>query len=220
MLKAVIFDCDGVITDSEISRFRHLKKLAEERGHFGLDERKHMKFLIGKKSRDTLTHVFGGKISEQVIEQIVEKRRQDWEDCPEKFITEMRGVTAVCEKLGKKYTLAVASTASRKTVDATLRHLGLAEKFKIITTGDDVSNTKPNPEIYLKTLQKLGLKADECLAVEDSNSGINAAKTAGIKIVALKNELYNAYGCEADLSKADAVISGLDELIGITEGIK
>ena len=215
MLKAVIFDCDGVIAESEISRFRHLKKLAEEKGHFGLDERKHLKFLIGQASKGLLQRVFGKKMNEQLIDEIVNKRRQDWEDSPEKFITEINGIRTVCEKLMGKIVLAVASTATRGTVEATLRHLNLSKYFKIVMTGNDVKNAKPDPEVYLKTLEKLGLESGECLAVEDSEAGIAAAKKAGIKVVALRNRLYEEYGHIPDLSEADIVIEEITDLLKI-----
>lgn len=217
MLKAIIFDCDGVIAESEISLFRHLKKLAEERGHFGLDEKEHLKFLIGKRGRDLLMHVFGEKMSEQLIKEIVERRRQDWEDSPEKFVAETSGIRAVCEKLAGKFILAVASTATRKTVEATLKHLGIGRHFKAVMTGNDVKNVKPDPEIYLKTLEKLGLGSGECLAVEDSETGIAAAKKAGIRVVALRNRLYKEYGYIPDLSEADMVIEKLTDLIKIAQ---
>ena len=215
MLKAIIFDCDGVIAESEISRFRHLKKLAEEKGHSGLDEKKHLKFLIGKRSRDLIVNVFGGKMSEKVIKEILEKSRQDWEDSPEKFITEIKGIREVCEKLRKDFVLAVASTATRKTVDATLNHLNLQRYFKTVMTGSDVKKVKPDPEVYLKTLEKLGLRSSECIAVEDSETGIAAAKEAGIKVVALRNRLYKECGYTPDLSGADIVIEELNDLIKI-----
>ena len=215
MLKAIIFDCDGVIAESEISRFRHLKKLAEEKGHFGLDEKNHLKFLIGQTSKGLMQKVFGENINEQLIDEIVIKRRQDWEDSPEKFITEIKGIRAVCEKLGKKYTLAVASTATRKTVAATLKHLNLSKYFKHVMTGGDVKNVKPDPEVYLETLKRLGLKSSECLVVEDSETGIAAANKAGIKVVALRNKLYEEYGYTPDLSEADVVIEEITELLKI-----
>lgn len=220
MLKAIIFDCDGVIAETEISKFKHLKKLAEEKGHFGLDEKKHLKLLIGKRSKDLLKTVFGEKMSEKLIEELVERRRQDWEDSPEKFVIEIKGIRAVCEKLAGKFILAVASTAMRKTVEATLKHLGLGRYFKAVITGSDVKNVKPDPDVYLKTLEKLGLKSGECLAVEDSETGIAAAKKAGIKVVALRNRLYKEYGYIPNLSGADMVIEELTELVKISQGVQ
>ena len=215
MLKAVIFDCDGVIAESEISRFRHLKKLAEEKGHFGLDEKKHLKFLIGHTSKGLLQKVFGEKMNWQVMDEIVNKRRQAWEDSPEKFLTEIKGIREVCEKLAKEYTLAVASTAARKTVEATLRHLNLGKYFKLIMTAGEVKNVKPDPEIYRETIKRLGLKSSECIVVEDSETGIAAAKKAGIKVVALRNTFYEEHDYTPDLSGADIVIEEITDWLKI-----
>lgn len=219
-LKAILFDCDGVIAETEISRFRHLKNLAEEKGYFGLEEKQHLKFLIGKQSKELLRHVFGNKISERLIEEIVNKRRQDWEDSPERFITGMNGIRHICEVLSRKYSLAVTSTATRKTVEATLKHIGLGKYFKLVMTQNDVKMTKPAPDVYLETLNRLGLKAGECLAIEDSPNGVASAKDAGIKVVALKNKLYEEYGYNPDLSSADIVIENLADLLKIVRSAK
>ncbi len=217
MLKAVIFDCDGVIAETEIGRFRQLKKLAEEKGHVGLNENEHLGHLVGKKSADLLKLVFGEKISEREIEEITSRRYKDWEETPEKFITPMKGIREVCTELEKKYELAVASTAPRQIVEATLNHLGLRKHFKVIMTGNDVKRGKPDPEVYIQTLKKLNREGNECLAIEDSEAGMAAAKQAGIKVVGLRNKLYEQYGHMEDMSKADIVIEELTDLLKIAQ---
>ena len=215
MLKAIIFDCDGVIAETETERLKLLKALTEEKGHKGIDEKKHLKLLVGRKSVDFLRDVFGGKMGTEEAEEIAEKRRQHWEDSPKKFIKEIKGIKTVCLGLSKKYEMAVASTAPRRMVEATLKHLELKSYFKVVITGNDVEKVKPNPEAYLKALKGLNVKSGESIAIEDSDTGIAAAKAAGIRTVALRNRLYEEYGYKPDLSKADIIIEELEVLLKI-----
>ena len=214
MLKAIIFDCDGVIAENEISRFIHLKNLAEDRGYKGVEE-KHLRLLIGKRSTDFLQNVFGKKISKKEREKIRKRRYREFQNFPEKFVKEAKGIKALCNKLSRKYTLAVASTNHKEVVKTTLNYLGLKKHFKFVATKNDVKKAKLHPEIYLKVLKKLKLKADECLAIEDSATGIESAKKAGISVVAKRNKLYEKYGHKEDLSKADFVIDELKDVLKI-----
>ncbi|MBI3036390.1 HAD family phosphatase [Candidatus Woesearchaeota archaeon] len=218
MLKAVIFDQDGVIAESEIGRFQHLKRLAKERGLHGLEEKEHLKHLIGHRSVDLLKAVFGEKISQEVAEEIAGKRRVEFQEKPQEFIREVSGIRETCQELEGEYELAVASTNTRPIVEATLKHLNLRKYFKVVITGSDVIKVKPDPEVYLKTLEALNRKSAECIAVEDSETGLTAAKKAGIKTVGLRNRFYEHHGYRPDLSKADTIIDDIRALPKLIRG--
>jgi len=212
MLKAIIFDMDGVIAETEIKKFAHIKKLAEAKGNKRLDEKKHLRKFIGMPSKEFLLGFFGKSISKKEIEDIVNKRRREYSKFPEKYINEMKGIRMLSSKLAKKYILAIASGAQKETVMKTISHLGILGYFKIIVTGSEIKKNKPNPEIYLRALKKMNLKSDECLAVEDSETGIAAAKGAGIRVIGKRNKIYEEFGYKAALSKADFVIDELEDL--------
>jgi len=105
MIKAVLFDNDGVISDTELDRLKHLKRLAEERGYTGIDEKKHLKYLIGKRSEGLLRYVFGEKMDEKTMAEIIHQRRKECRESPERYIKLVDGVKELYEKLSKNYEL-------------------------------------------------------------------------------------------------------------------
>lgn len=99
--------------------------------------------------------------------------------------------------------VAVASSSSRKDIFKTLRETELLPFVDVVESGAELRESKPNPEIYLRTLQRLGLTAEECIAVEDSAYGIQAAKGAGIFVAAKKEERFGFSQSEADVQIED-----------------
>ena len=89
---------------------------------------------------------------------------------------------------------------------------GLAEFFEVVESGDELKQSKPHPEIYLLTLEKLGLPASSCCAVEDSDYGIEAARGAGIYTIAKREERFNFTQAEAN-----AIVDGIPDVIGAVE---
>ncbi|MCL2356113.1 MAG: HAD family hydrolase [Defluviitaleaceae bacterium] len=107
--------------------------------------------------------------------------------------------------------LGVASSSSRELISLVLQKIGLADKFDFVVSGEDVSEGKPSPEIYLKAAEKAGVAPEFCLAIEDSAAGILAAKNAGIPCIAFKNP--STVG--QDFTHATHVISRFDDAFPI-----
>ena len=82
--------------------------------------------------------------------------------------------------------IAVATTASRVNAEALLKHIGVLEKLDLLLTGEDVAKPKPDPEVYLKAAETLGVKPEECLVYEDSENGVKAAKAAGTQCIKIE----------------------------------
>lgn len=121
----------------------------------------------------------------------------------------MPGITAYLNesrRMGLK--MGVVSSSSRRWVGGHLERLGLLEYFNCLTTSDDVSITKPDPELYLLALNKLSLDASQAVAFEDSPHGITAAKAAGIYAVAVPNDLTR----NLPLEHADKRLNSLTEV--------
>ena len=104
--------------------------------------------------------------------------------------------------------LGVASSSTRPWVEGHLTRLGLVSHFKVIVTAEDVPRTKPDPALFRKALDHLGLRADEAVVLEDSPNGVTAAKAAGIFVVAVPNPLT----ARLDLSHADLRVRSLAEV--------
>ncbi len=109
--------------------------------------------------------------------------------------------------LDKGIKVALATSASYERSSLIIKKLGLEEVFKVRVTARDVVKGKPDPEVFLKAAEKLGVEPADCVVIEDARLGIKAANSAGMKSVG-----YNAVSGRQDLSEADLVVCGFDEL--------
>jgi len=216
MIKAVIFDMDGVVSDTELDRFKLLRELLKEKG-CELSEEEYFKSIMGRKSSGQLLKIFGAKLSEDEVDEIINKRREACRKNPEKHIKPVPGILPLCKELTGKYELAIVSSAVRNSMELTIRHLDLEDYFKIVVSADDVEELKPNPEPYLKAANKLELESEECVAIEDTKTGIASAKSAGMACIGKRNKIYESRGHNEDLSEADIVV---EELAQILDAIK
>lgn len=105
--------------------------------------------------------------------------------------------------------MALASSSSKRTIDKVLSDCKIARLFDAVVSGEEFRQSKPNPEIYLHTLERLGLCADDCCCVEDSVPGITAGKAAGLTVIAKREERF---GFNQD--GADAIIDQISDLLG------
>jgi HAD superfamily hydrolase (TIGR01509 family) len=106
------------------------------------------------------------------------------------------------------FTVGVASSSTREWVSGHLARLGILDRFDCVRCRDDVTNVKPEPDLYLAVLECLGVGASDAIAIEDSPNGVLAAKRAGMRCVAIPN----AITARLDLSQADLVLGSLAEL--------
>lgn len=185
MLKAILFDMDGVLVDSEEYIFEATRLMFAEHG-------------ISVKKEDALHFVGTGENNyisgiglrngfHVDIERDKARTYQIYEEITKGKLNALPGVSEFinsCASKGLK--MAVASSADRIKVIINLREIGLSpNNFQAIVTGEDVERKKPFPDIYIKAAELIGLKPHECLVVEDAVSGIKAGKAAGAKCLAL-----------------------------------
>ena len=120
------------------------------------------------------------------------------------------GAVELVERLRGRTRLGLASNSPRHLVDAALATARITDAFEAIVTSDDVAESKPAPDIYLLTCERLGVDPADALALEDSASGIAAAKAAGLTCIAVPQF------AETDVSAADRVIDSLEDLLAET----
>ena len=210
MLKAVIFDMDGVIIDSEPT---HMKLENETYKKLGIDVTgdEHHTF-VGSTSQ-YMWEVLKNKYKlNQTLEELVEYERSIYfeylnsEEC-EIFLIE--GVKELIEELHKNgIKLAIASSSPLNVIKAIAKKFHIEEYFEVFVTGDYVKRSKPEPDIFLYACEKLRVRPENCIVIEDSHNGVRAAKKAGMKCVGLNS---NPEG-KQDISMADLVINNFKEV--------
>jgi HAD superfamily hydrolase (TIGR01509 family) len=180
MIKAIIFDMDGVLVDASDWHYRALNKAL---GHFGYkislqDHKKKFDGLPTLKKLELLT------IAPQLYSSINELKQKYTVEMIEKFCNPNLELKETLIRLKEEgYKLSVASNSMGKTVDLILLKSGLINYFEFYLSNEDVLKTKPNPEIYFKTMEKHNFSPKESLILEDNQNGIKAAIDSGAHLM-------------------------------------
>lgn len=220
-MKALIFDCDGVLADTERDGHRvAFNRAFAQRGYnFQWDERLYGELLKISGGKERMRYYFenygwpDGKIDcDALIAQLHKSKTEHFMKILESGQIPLRSGVArlVDEAVAEDILLAVCSTSNEKAVNLLVEKLlgrKRKETFAVILAGDIVKRKKPDPEIYLLAAEKLGEKASDCVVIEDSRNGLLAAKAAGMMCVITKN----GYTENEDFSEADLVVAELGD---------
>lgn len=204
MLKAVIFDMDGVIMDSEPIHFIVDREIFKEL-KVTISEVEHQSF-VGTIDHDLWAYIQERFMLDLTVDELIEKKRKRYLDYLETQANEVPipGVVALIQDLSAhQIKLAVASSASRKNIELVLKLFKLEQFFQVSVCGDDVTKGKPDPAIFLQAALQLGVNSSECAVIEDARHGVWAAKKAGMKCIGF----INPHSGKQELSFADLIIS-------------
>ena len=182
---AIIFDMDGVLVDSNPF---HLRKWIDLfRAHsIPFDEQELPKIILGPPNEVTFRRFWRRDLSLQEMTELSEELEANFRREIAPHARAFPGVRRFIEEChAQGIAMAVASAAIAKNVTFLISALGLREYFRAVLTGDEITHPKPDPEIYLRTAAKLKVNPAPCLVFEDSFVGIEAAKRAGMKCVAI-----------------------------------
>lgn len=202
MIEAVIFDMDGLLIDSEpIWRRSHIDTLARYGVEITEDQ---IRAMAGKRADEIvqywrssydLMHIPNDDLEAEIVRQVLDNVRQNGREMP--------GVSPLIELLEVRgIPMAVASSSAPATISTVLDKLAISNRMKHIHSAKNEEFGKPHPAVFLTTAQKLGVNPARCIVFEDSLSGVRAAKSAGMKCVAVPEEENRSkpeFQAEADL---------------------
>jgi len=207
---AAIFDMDGVLIDSNPY---HLQKwvdlLTEHKVAFSPEELP--KQIFGIRNDTAFRFFFGNQLTKAQRRQLSEELEERFRKVFRPHAKPLPGLSALiaeCHQAGVP--MAVASSAMSKNVEFIVDALGFRRYFAYLVTGDEVTHPKPDPEIYLKAAQHLGLEPARCVAFEDSFVGVESAKRAGMKCVGIAST-FPVDELRAH-TQADLAVGGFEEL--------
>ena len=216
MLKAVIFDFDGVITDSEILHFRAFNAILNQHG-VELTKPQYYQSYLGLTDADcyrTLIDEGRLKIDPSQINDLVAHKNKVFEELARTEGSIIDGVREFLDTLSHGgVPLAICSGALRAEIELILEQAKLRDRFDAIVSAEDVERGKPHPDGFLLALKELNdrgfgpIAPAHCAVVEDSHWGLQAARSAGMRTIAVTN----TYDAE-QLNTADKVVTRLDEL--------
>ncbi len=206
--EALIFDMDGVLIDSNPFHLRKWTDLLNEHA-IPFDPIELPKLILGKRNDTAFRHFFGPQLGKAEIARLSEELEEKFRRAFRPHARPLPGLAALIDEVHRAgIPMAVASSAMAKNVAFVVDALAFRRYFRVIVTGDEVANPKPDPEIYLKTAKKLGVDPDACVAFEDSFVGVESAKGAGMKCVAIAS----TFPFEELQARADLTAHSFEEL--------
>lgn len=204
--KAVIFDLDGVIIDSEPRHEQAFHEIWKEMGYasnHGIE----FEHYYGKSDRAVWEDFIARHQPEQSIEELIARKQ-------EKFLEIIRaeqpifaGLPELVEEVSHRYPLAVASGSAHAVIEAALALKDLKRFFPVVVSSQDVAHPKPAPDIFLRTAELLHVAPEDCCVIEDSVFGVTAAKAADMTCIAITNTFKRD-----KLQQADHVVDTYEEV--------
>ena len=208
MTRAVVFDLDGVIVDSEQVWDDVREEYVRESGGAYSDRsaRDMMGMSSPEWSRYMAEELCVPGTPDEINLAIVERMLARYGDAPPL----LPGAVDAVRRIGAWVPLAIASSSNRELIDVVVAAAGLAGDFAATVSSEEVPRGKPSPDVYLEAARRLGVDAGRCGAVEDSHNGIRSAKAAGMHVVAVPNPHYPPD--DEALALADVVVPSIGEL--------
>jgi beta-phosphoglucomutase len=215
MMRAIIFDCDGVIADTEPMHMAAFQKVLREEG-IEVSEDEYYGRYLAYDDRGCYREVFadrGRQLDEPLLVDMIGRKSSYLAPVMRARLRLFPGVADFIRLAAESYPLAIASGALRHEIELVLEHGRVRQYFDVIISSEDVERSKPHPDPFLKALDSLArarredVAPGECLVIEDSIHGISAARAAGMVCLAVTN----SYGAE-QLGEADLIVGSLEGL--------
>lgn len=189
MIKAIVFDLDGVLVDAADWHYRALNRSLNLFG-FSISEKEHLKEYNGLSTQLKLDLLTKKNNLPEALHSFLNEQKQNFtKDIIEEYCEYNSIIIEMLQKLKQDgFKLALATNSLRNTLDSILYKMQIGEFFDVILCQDDVRKVKPHPQIYLNILKQLKVNPWECLVVEDSFPGIQSAKAASLRVLEVFNQ--------------------------------
>lgn len=205
MIKAVLFDMDGLLVDTELLNVAVVTKVCDELGISLTPEEKHY-CASGITNKKFYTELFNNRNLKFELNEILNKTFKTYDELLKTEVKSFLGAINLPKILSGKYKLGLVSGSTKNQVNIILSKLAIENLFKVVVTADDITSSKPDPGGYILAANKLNISPQECLVLEDGEQGVKAAKSAGMKVIGVINN------SEQNLSSADLVVKDLTEI--------
>jgi HAD superfamily hydrolase (TIGR01509 family) len=219
--KGLLMDMDGVLVDSMPLHFEAWKLLVQ-RFKIGISMADLRELIDARRNVEIFPILLGRPLPDAELHRLVDEKEALYHAQAEAKLPEVAGARAFCEQAqAQGIPMALATAASELNVLRVMDKMGFRKFFKVLVTARDVQRGKPDPEVYLKAATGLGLRPSECLVVEDSLPGVQAAKASGAACLALttSHSEVKLVRAGADWTAPDLVAlpSGLAQWVGLPE---
>jgi HAD superfamily hydrolase (TIGR01509 family) len=212
VIEAIVFDCDGVLIDSEPVWERVRRKfVAGHGGRWPDDAQDRMMGMSTAEWSAYISEDFGVRLPpRQVADLVIEAMTAEYET----HLPLLPGAVDAVRALSAHWPLAVASSAPKSLIEAVLDASSLREAFRAAVSSEEVARGKPAPDVYLEAARRLGITPTSCAAIEDSSNGLRSAAAAGMTVIAVPRPEYPP--AKDALEKAEAVLTSLTRLTPAT----
>ncbi len=195
--KAVIFDLDGTLVDNNSFHLQTWKKYLEKIGK-EISQENYNQHINGRTNHDAMEYIYGKKLEPHESIDLALGKEALYRELYQPFIKPVDGLLEFLEILHElKMPMAIATSGIEPNINFMFEHIDIKKYFKVVVNSSHIKMGKPHPEIYLKTASILQIPTRNCLVFEDAVVGIQSAKSAGMKVIAIatthpKDELIDA----------------------------
>lgn len=204
-VKAVIFDLDGTLIDNNFYHLETWKKYVKNLGR-NISEEEYNANINGRTNRDVIEYVFGRKMNEEEIVKYSLEKEALYREIYQPYIHPVAGLLELLEVFkNNNIPMAIATSGIQPNIDFMFEHIAIKKYFKTVVNSSHITKGKPDPEIYFKAASILGVSPKNCLVFEDAVVGIQSAKAAGMKVIAIATTQS-----KEDLSIADKIIDNYE----------
>jgi beta-phosphoglucomutase len=225
MLRAIIFDCDGVIADTEPLHMSALQTVLHEDG-IDLSQELYYREYLGLDDRACFVKAFsdrGEALTSEKLSELIARKAAEVEPMMRDHLRLFPGAAGLIRSASQRFLLAVASGALLREVELILRTAGVSACFRAIVGAEDVARSKPHPDPFLEALARINagstarIEPTECLVIEDSIYGVHSAHAAGMRCLAVTNSFPREMLAEAELVVASLEDVSLGQLESLFE---